>query len=73
MNSHWIVPYNLFCVDQKSKMASNTQGRVQIIGTRLTMFGRRIVEFLHKRTCRIFLFSLTIGLYWNSKKTKKLP
>jgi hypothetical protein len=41
MNSHWIVPCNLFCVDQKSKMASNTG------------------------------HYLTIGLYWNSKKTKK--
>ena len=29
------------------------QGECNIIGTRLTMFGRRIVEFLHKRTCRI--------------------
>jgi len=30
------------------------RGECKIIGTRLTMFGRRIVEFLHKLTCRIF-------------------
>ena len=29
------------------------RGECKIIGTRLTMFGRRIVEFLHKRTHRI--------------------
>jgi hypothetical protein len=30
------------------------RGECKIIGSRLTMFGLRIVEFLHKRTCRIF-------------------
>jgi hypothetical protein len=29
------------------------RGECKIIGTRLTMFSRRIVEFLHKRTRRI--------------------
>ena len=30
------------------------RGECKIIGTRLTMFGRRIIEFLHKRTCQMF-------------------
>jgi hypothetical protein len=38
-------------------------GKCKIIGTRLTMFGRRIVEFLHKRTRQIFSL-LAFGERW---------
>ena len=41
---HWLRNYFIKLVDR---------GKCKIIGTRLTVFGHRIVEFLHKRTRRI--------------------
>ena len=43
--NHWLRNYFVKLVNR---------GECNIIGTRLTMFGRRIVEFLHKRTRQIF-------------------
>jgi hypothetical protein len=44
LQNHWLRNYFVKLVDR---------GECKIIGTRLTMFGRQIVEFLHKRTRRI--------------------
>ena len=44
LRNHWLRNYFVKLVDR---------GECKIIGTRLMMFGRWIVEFLHKRTCRI--------------------
>jgi hypothetical protein len=44
LRNHWLRNYFVKLVDR---------GECKIIGTRLTMFGCRIVKFLHKRTCRI--------------------
>jgi hypothetical protein len=41
LRNHWLRNYFVKLVDRDE---------CKIIGTRLTMFGRRIVEFLHKRT-----------------------
>ena len=54
LQNHWLRNYFVKLVDR---------GECKIIGTRLTMIGRRIVEFLHKRTCQIFSL-LAFGELW---------
>jgi hypothetical protein len=54
LQNHWLRNYFIKLVDR---------GECKIIWTRLTMFGRRIVEFLHKRTRQIFSL-LTFGEWW---------
>ena len=44
LRNHWLRNYFIKLVDR---------GKCKIIGTRLTMFHHRIVEFLHKRNRRI--------------------
>jgi hypothetical protein len=45
LRNHWLRNYFVKLVDR---------GECKIIGTHLTMFGRRNVEFLHKRSSQIF-------------------
>ena len=54
LRNHWLRNYFDKLVDR---------GECKIIGTRLTMFSRRIVEFLHKHTCQIFSL-LAFGEQW---------
>jgi hypothetical protein len=60
LRNHWLRNYFVKLVDR---------GECKIIGTRLTMFGRRIVEFLHKCTCQIFFFTDFIHSDLWDKKT----
>ena len=57
LRNHWLRNYFVKFVGR---------GECKIIWTRLTMFGRQIVEFLHKRTHQIFFSSRfwRVGKQW---------